>query len=147
MLTRLILLLALGISVVGAVAAQQKKPDRIKATKTIKAKFVGFEAGDYLHAIVQRADGERVSFFVQKPGLEYFLALKKDDTLDLTYQVVDTFIPEAGARQTIERLIAAKAGPQTYASWWKSMRARFTLAQLDAKYHALVDAATIKPEP
>ena len=126
-------------------SAQRRKPDRIRETKTITASLVGFEAGDYLHAIVKRSNGERLSFFLMKPGIQYFLLLRKDEPLELTYQVVDTYIPEAGDMETIKRLIAAKASGQTYAAWWKDIRTKFTMAQLRRKYDPLVEASTIEP--
>jgi hypothetical protein len=125
--------------------SQRRKPDRIRETKTITATFVGFEAGDYLHAILKRSNGERVSFFLMKPGIQYFLLLRKDEPLELTYQVVDTYIPEAGDMETIKRLVAAKASGQTYAAWWKDIRTKFTMAQLRRKYDPLVEASTIEP--
>jgi hypothetical protein len=107
--------------------------------------LVGFEVGDYLHAIVRRSNGERVSFFLTKPGIQYFLVLRKDELLELTYQVVDTYIPEAGGMETIKRLIAAKASGQTYAAWWKDIGTKFTMTQLRRKYDPLVEASTIEP--
>jgi hypothetical protein len=123
-------------------SAQRKKPDRIRETKTITANLVGFESGDYLHVIVERPKGDRVSFFLMKPGIEYFLILRKDEPLTLTYQVVDTYIPEAGDMETIKRLMDAKASGQTYVAWWKVIRTKFTLSQLRSKYDPLVKAAT-----
>jgi len=121
----------------------KRRPDKIKATKTIQGRFVGFEVGDYYHAKIKKSDGEEVSFFFNKPGIEYFLVLHKNEPLELTYQVVDTYIPEAGGMQTIERLTAVKAGKQTYAAWWKDIRTKFTMAQLRKKYDPLVEKSII----
>ena len=145
MRTRLIVIVALLTVLCGTALGQRKKPDRVRETQTITASFVGFEVGDYLHAIVRRPNGARVSFFLKPPGIEYFLVLRKDEPLTLTYQVVDTYIPEVGDTETIKRLIAAKASGQTYAAWWKDMRTKFTMAQLKTKYDPLVEAATIEP--
>ncbi|HEV7747019.1 MAG TPA: hypothetical protein VGO56_18625 [Pyrinomonadaceae bacterium] len=91
---------------------------------------------------MERPKGDRVSFFLMKPGIEYFLILRKDEPLTLTYQVVDTYIPEAGDMETIKRLMDAKASGQTYVAWWKVIRTKFTLSQLRSKYDPLVKAAT-----
>ncbi len=141
----LVMVLLCGLFFCGTTSAQRKRPDRVRETKTITGSFVGFEAGDYLHAIVKRSNGERLSFFLMKPGIEYFLVLRKDEPLELTYQVVDTYIPEAGDMETIKRLIAAKASGQTYTAWWRDIRTKFTLAQLEEKYGPLVEASTIEP--
>jgi hypothetical protein len=98
---------------VTSILAQNRKPDRIRATKTIQGSLVGFEFGDYLHATIKKTNGEEQSFFLNKPGLDYFLALHKDEPLELTYQIVDTYIPEAGGMQKIERLTSAKSGKIT----------------------------------
>lgn len=126
-------------------AGRKRHPDRIKETKLIKGSFFGFDVGDYLHAMIKKLNGETISVFLVKPGMEYFLALHKNQPLELTYQVVDTYIPEAGGMETIKRLISAKAGNLTYAVWWTDMRNRFTMAQLREKYDALVQKSTIEP--
>ena len=141
----IVTLLMGGLLFCGTASAQRKRPDRVRETKTITGSFVGFEAGDYLHAIVKRSNGERISFFLMKPGIEYFLVLRKDEPLELTYQVVDTYIPEAGDMETIKRLIAARVSGQTYPAWWADIKTKFTVAQLRKKYGPLVDASTIEP--
>ena len=123
----------------------KRPPDKVIATKSIKGKLVGFESGDYLHAVIQKSDGKKQGFFIRPPGLEYFLVLHKGEPLELTYQVVDSYIPEAGGVERIERLTAAKAGALTYAAWWASTKKKFTMAQLEKKYGKLVEKSTIQP--
>jgi hypothetical protein len=77
--------------------------------------------------------------------MEYFLVLHKNEPLALTYQIVDTYIPEAGGMERIKRLISAKAGNLTYAVWWKNIRTKFTMEQLREKYDPLVRESTIEP--
>src|SRR6266550_4850568 len=81
----------------GSTASGQRKrhPDRVRETKTLEGSFVNFELGDYLHATIRKPDGQTISFFLIKPGMEYFLVLHKNEPLVLTYQIVDTYIPEA----------------------------------------------------
>lgn len=78
------------------------------------------------------------------PGMEYFLALHKGEPLQLTYQVVDAHIPEAGGTQRIEQLSAVTTGSLTYASWWSGIRRKFSMAQLMKKYDPLVQKYTIE---
>jgi hypothetical protein len=131
----------------GSTTSSQRKghPERVRETKTLKGSFVHFELGDYLHAIIRKADGQTMSFFLIKPGMEYFLVLHKNEPLVLTYQIVDTYIPEAGGMERIKRLVTAKAGNLTYSVWWKTIRTNFTMAQLGEKYDSLVQESTIEP--
>ena len=122
-----------------------RRPDKVRETRTIQGRLVGFEFGDYLHVTIRKANDQKVSFFLMKPGLQYFLALHKSEPLTLTYQIVDTYIPEAGGMEKIERLISAKAGNLTYPVWWKAVRAKSSMAQLENKYDPLVQKSTLKP--
>jgi hypothetical protein len=138
--------LATVIIVASFINAQPRRhPDKVKQTRTIEGRFVSFEVGDYIHAMIRKPDGQSMSFFLIKPGMEYFLVLHKNEPLTLVYQLVDTYIPEAGGTETIKRLISAKTGNLTYAVWWKGIRNRFTMAQLREKYDALVQESTIEP--
>ena len=76
--------------------------------------------------------------------LEYFLAMHKGKLLTLTYHVVDTFIPEAGGVETIERLVSAKVGNESDQNWWKRVSKTSNVESLRKKYDAHVEKATIK---
>lgn len=129
----------------GIRAQDQQPPDKVKATRTLRGSFVGFEMGDYLHAEIRKPNRKRVSFFMGQPeSLRYFLAANKGKPLLLTYQVVDSYIPEAGGVETIERLVSAKAGTESDAGWWKRVRRTSDADSLRKKYEALVDRAMIK---
>lgn len=136
---RIVLILCL-LGCVAPVFAQQQKPksDRVVSVKTVSGRTVGFEMGDYQHVEIRLTNGRRRSFFIFKPGLDYFLAVNKTKLLQLTYEVADVHIPEAGGVQRVERLRSAKFGNVTYESWWKSMRAKYSMEQLDNKYGPLV---------
>lgn len=118
--------------------------DKIKATKTVTGTFKGFEVGDYIHAVITKKNGQDVSFFLpQNESVQYFLVAHKDETLTLTYNVVSSWIEEAGGMQTIERLATVKSGIETNAAWWKKQRAGSTLSKLRKKYDAMVEQATL----
>jgi hypothetical protein len=122
-----------------------QRRDKVIATRSATGTLKGFEVGDYMHAVINLANGKENSYFIGQPGLEYFLALHKDEPLVLTYQVVNSYIPEAGGSQRIERLSGARAGSLTYASWWKKMRAKHSLAQLDKMYGKAVEKLRLNP--
>ena len=119
-------------------AQQKSKGEKVLAVKTIKGRTVGFETGDYQHVDILRTNGRRKSFFIFKGGLDYFLAIHKDDVVTYTYQVADVNLPESGGMTRVERLVSAKVGALTFETWWKKVRAKSSLEQLDKKYGPLV---------
>jgi hypothetical protein len=123
-------------------APAEQASETIRETRTLTGTFLGFEAGDYLHAVIHQGDGETVSFFLDR-GMEIFLVDHKNEPLELTYQVVDTNIPEAGGITTIERLSAIRAGDQTFADWWKTAEPSF--AKLLDEYQPRIEEATLDP--
>lgn len=149
----LFLLLSVGIAAASnggetrranALPAQQHR-DKVISTRTVIGTLKGFEVGDYVHAVINLQNGKEESYFIGSPGLDYFLALHKGEPMTLTYQVVDSYIEEAGGVQRIERLSGARTGKLTSAAWWKSMRAKSSFDQLDKKYGSLVEKYRLNP--
>ena len=128
-------------------APQKAAPpkDKVRATKTVKGVFLGFEVGDYMHTVIKKSNGEKESYYLDGQGLEYFLALNKGKSVTATYQVVDTYIEEAGGVETVERITAARTDKQTSATWWKQTGSKYTPEQLEKKYGKLVQQATLTP--
>jgi|GEM_PF-2167949 len=133
-----------------AVPAQNKsakKPpkDVILKTETVTGKFVGFETGDYVHALITPKKGETFSVFIRGYGLDYFLAVNANKTGLFTIQTAKTYIEEAGGVIEIDRVTSAKFGKTTFAGWWKATRKSMTPAQIDKKYEPLVRKLTKGP--
>jgi hypothetical protein len=120
----------------------EPSPETIRDTKSLTGTFLGFETGDYLHAVIRQPDGKTASFFLER-GMELFLVDHRNEPLELTYQVVDTDVPEAGGVTTIERLSAIRAGDQTFAGWWKTAEPRF--GELLDDYQPRIEEATLEP--
>jgi hypothetical protein len=118
-------------------------PDKVKATKSLSGKFVGFEAGDYLHAVFARPDGTKESFFLER-GMEIFLVDHANQPMELEVQTVETDSPESGGITEIDRLHAIRAGGVTFADWWKTAEPRF--GKLLDEYQTRIDKATLAPE-
>lgn len=117
--------------------------DTVKATKSLTGRFVGFEAGDYLHGVFSGPEGERVSFFLER-GTEIFLVDHAGELLDLEVQTVETEIPEAGGRIEIERVHDIRAGEVSFADWWKTAEPSF--GKLLDEYQPRIEKATLAPE-
>jgi hypothetical protein len=140
---KLFVSLLLTLLITSAVFAQKKKPaDKVRAVKTTQGTLTNFEMGDYLHANFKTPAGKKLSLFVMKPGMEYFLAAHKGKRFSLKYEIVDTYIPEADGMMKIERLASASAGAVTYESWWKSTRAKYPGEEAHKKYGSLVEKYT-----
>ena len=124
-------------------AKDAPQKDKIRATKTLRGVFLGFEAGDYLHAVIKTSVGKTVSLFLNGQDIAYFLALHKGKAMTVTYEIVDTYIEEAGGVTTIERLTAARVKKQTFAAWWKRTGSKYTAEQREKKYGKRVEEAMI----
>jgi hypothetical protein len=124
-------------------AQQSRNVDKVRATKSIKGRFIGFEFGDYTHAVIRRPNGRTQSFFLFEPGMEYFLAVHKGQPLEFAYQVVDTHLEEAGNIR-IERLTSAKGSKVNYEQWWKRISARYSMEELERRYRSLIDKYELK---
>jgi hypothetical protein len=123
--------------------AHQKGKDVVKSTRVIRATLVGFEIGDYIHAIlVTRPKGKEASYFIGAAGLDYYLAAFAKKPGTFTIQTVDSYVEEAGGRMTIERVSAAKIGKQDFKTWWKAQRKKYSDKQLDTKYQPMMDKLT-----
>lgn len=121
-------------------------PDKIKATKTVTGTFKGFEVGDYMHAVIIKSNGKEDSFFLgHAESLQYFLVTHKGQPLTITYQVVDSYIEEAGGVQRIERISAVRAGSLSDAAWWRQQRKGASVSKLRKKYDDMVAKAQLNP--
>lgn len=118
---------------------QAKQPkDVILSTQKVTGKFVGFETGDYVHALIAPKKGEEMSVFIHGYGLDYFLAVNANKTGVFTIQTVKSYVEEAGGVIELDRVTSATFGKTTFASWWKATRKSMTPAQIDKKYQPLV---------
>jgi hypothetical protein len=114
-----ILGLALISFLLPTMAFAQGPQDKVIATKSITASYVGAEIGDYNHAIFRTGDGKEIDFWCSGEMIE-FLNKYKGKQIDITYQVTDTYIPEAGGVQRIDVIKDAKAGNQSFSTWKKT---------------------------
>lgn len=121
---------------------EKAQKDIIKSTHTITGKLVAFEIGDYVHAIIKDSKGNERSMFVGGGGVEYFLAIHANKNMKIIYQVVDTYIPEAGGRDIVDRVAYAKLGKLDSRTWWKNELKKSTYDKLSEKYYPLVDKLT-----
>lgn len=96
----------------------QEPQDKVIATKSVTASYVGAEIGDYNHAIFRTGDGKEIDFWCSGEMVE-FLNKYKGKKIDITYEVTDTYIPEARRVQRIEVIKDAKVENQSFSAWKK----------------------------
>jgi hypothetical protein len=101
-----------------AMPLAQEPQDKVIATKSITASYVGAEIGDYNHAIFRTGDGKEIDFWCSGEMVE-FLHKYKGKQIDITYEITDTYIPEARRVQRIEVMKDAKVGNQSFSTWKK----------------------------
>lgn len=138
---KIIAILLLSTLTIHSTSHQSEKAqvkDRVKSVKTIAGTLVGFEIGDYEHVTIRTLNGKKLSFFIAKPGLDYFLVANKSQHALLTYQVVDSFVPENGGVMTIERLVSAKIGNQSFEQWWQQLNQKYSSDEIEKRYGPLV---------
>ena len=133
-----LLLSTLSLHLAGQQPEKARVKDRVKSVKTVTGTLVGFEIGDYQHVTIRTLNGKRLSFFIAKPGLDYFLAVNKSQRAILTYQVVDSFVPENGGVMTLERLVSAKVGNQSFEEWWQQLNRKYSADEIEKRYGPLV---------
>lgn len=133
--------LALAFVCTPALGQQTKKTpkDKVRAIKTVTGTTVGFQTGDYQHVQIRKSNGKRQSFFLGKPGLDYFLALNKARSVVFRYQIVDSYIPESGGVMRIERLVSARVGSQAFEQWWRELKQKYSIDEIDKRYGPLVE--------
>jgi hypothetical protein len=96
----------------------QEPQDKVIATKSIIASYVGAEIGDYNHAIFRTSDGKEIDFWCSGEMIE-FLNKYKGKQINITYQITDTYIAEAGRRLRIEVIKDAQVENQSFSAWKK----------------------------
>jgi hypothetical protein len=100
------------ICLAGMTAADATQ-DKIIATKSVTAVYDRAEIGDYHHAVFKTGSGQEIDFWCTAAMVK-FLDRFKGKAVEITYQIVETRIPEAGGVQRIEVIKEARVGAQKF---------------------------------
>lgn len=131
------LLLAIGcLAVVGCQGGA--KPEESAGTK-VSGELLGFEVGDYVHAIVKDDKGTETSYYIGDYPLNYFLAAHVGKKLDLELETKMTFLEEAGQEVETTKIAKASFKGTDVAAWWKKELESATEEELKKKYDALIE--------
>jgi hypothetical protein len=118
--------------------------DKILSSHHLLGTFIGFQVGDYYHAGFKPKGRTTVWLFLpREPGFLYFLSFRKGRPIEVTYEVVESYIPGAGERQIVEKLVEAKSGRDIASVWWKKQKASLSAQELEKKYAPSIEAATV----
>jgi hypothetical protein len=71
----------------------------LETSNAVTVKFVGFQHGDYQHAVFETSQGEIISVFTRGEGC--FLALNRAEILLVNFLEEEMYIPEAGGYLTV----------------------------------------------
>ena len=127
--------------------AAAEAPVQVLAVEHTAGELVCFAVGDYTHALIRDDAGEEKSYWIGEVAVLYFLATHRDQPLQLTYEVRDVFIPEAGERMVTETLTAGSAGEVTADDWWRRVlgEAEGSVEVAEARFEAVFVQAVCAP--
>ncbi|CAN5480219.1 hypothetical protein BH11PSE11_BH11PSE11_21760 [soil metagenome] len=118
--------------------------DRVLSIAKFHGKLTSFQWGDYLHANFKTRSGKERSFFILRPGIDYFLTMHKDQDLIVTYEVVDQYVPEASERIKLERIVEVQAGQQRYSAWWPRIEKQSSMEKIDRRFKPAMDKLMVE---
>lgn len=101
-------------------------PDIVFDTYTVTGTLLGFQAGEYMHAVIRDRSGDIMSFLSPEPLMDYFLAGHVGETVVLEVEEVDTYVIEAEDMVRTTRLTGAASEETTYEEWVDSLNAEGT---------------------
>lgn len=101
-------------------------PDIVLDTYTVSGTLLGFQAGEYMHAVIRDRNGDIMSVLSPDPLMDYFLAGHVGETVVLEVEEAETYAVEAEEMVRTTRLTGAAAGETTYEEWADSLNAEGT---------------------
>jgi hypothetical protein len=130
--------------VCAASSAGVAQQERVIRKSEFQGRLVSLQWGDYLHANFVDKTKRKKSFFIFVQGLDYFLAANQGKSVKVIYEVVDSFIPEAGSVHRIERIVDVEAGAERYLAWWPSTMKKMSQTDIEKKFGPLVEKVMLQ---
>jgi hypothetical protein len=109
-------------------------PDRVLKTHIANGKFSSIDWGDYLHLNFKVGQKGDLSLFATDDRLTYFVLAHRSKTIRIQYQSVESWIPEAGGYQPIDRIVSAQLGSTDFQHWWLQQCVKTPEPKLRAEY-------------
>jgi len=119
-------LVALLASTSCAPAYDVQRPDKRLGAVRVTGRLIGYQEGDYAHAIVRTERGGEQSFFIDDEIC--FLASNRMELLAISYEEIERFFPEGRGYfpASVIRSISTMPGKQR---WLREMSAKPTAAE------------------
>lgn len=103
-----------------AAAPVEMQPDRVLRSETVEARFVRWDVGDYVWAVLEVPGREPIGAWVEPP-IDHFLTAFAGEALTLRIDTVETFIPEAGEAIEVPHVAEASVDGTPAALWWERL--------------------------
>ena len=100
--------------------SQNNHPDKYIDTKTFKGKFVSTSHADRSWLNFHDSNGNRESFFFSDIHEFCFLDAMKNETISVTYDVIEKYFWEGGGYYPVKIIKSMKSETSDYASWLNS---------------------------
>lgn len=109
-----------------AAAYDVQHPDKKLGSKKVTGRLLGYQEGDYAHAIVRTEKAGEQSFFVDDEIC--FLALNREEVLTIEYDEIQRFFPEGAGYfpANVIQAISTRAGERR---WVRKMSAKPTAVE------------------
>jgi hypothetical protein len=121
-----------------AVQGQSRK-EVVKSTRVIRGTVVGFIGGDEVFADLKDSRGKSAPYYMKPDALAFYLAANVKRAGRFTVQKVTYFDEEAQGKITVDRIVEARFGTETFRAWWKVQLRNASEADLDKKWEPVVD--------
>ncbi len=123
-------------------AQDNVNPDKIIKSDLIKGNLIGFEIGDYCHAVIRTDKKDTLSFFVNEL-LTYYLVENIKNNSEFKYNKINRYFEEGGGYYIIEVLDFAKTDSSNFNQWIKNFINKSNTEKFKKKYNKLIDKYTI----
>ena len=103
-----------------AARAQDAHPDKYVETQTFEGQFIGTSHGDRSWLNFHDSNGKRESFFFSDIEEFCFLDAMKNETISVTFDLVEKYFWEGGGYYPVKIIKSMKSETSDYASWLTS---------------------------
>lgn len=133
--------LAAGVRAYVDPACVNRAEEEVTDSKTFVGKFAGFVWGDYLHGEFIDVNNKLLNLFINTRDVSCFLALHKDETLEVSYNKIYRYFEEGAGIYPSEEITQIKTEKDNFLEW----RREFDFAQNFNSCEGLERKYTRKP--
>jgi len=113
-------------------------PDKNIRIFSDRVRYANSETGDYIHLNFRNRNGDLLSFFASDDRITYFCLAHKSRWIEIRYEKLDRWIPEAHGYHPIERIVFAKIQHYSFDLWWKAECKKLTTPGAEKKHENIL---------